>query len=123
MQIARPAQEVWELVGDPGRVEEWFPGIISSSVTGDERVITDAAGHEISETIVTLNPLQRRFQHEMRLPMFRSHLGTLDVIEIDDQHCMVVYGTDAEPATIALAVAGAVGAALDNLDDLLTGGV
>ena len=42
-------------------------------------------------------------------------LATLDVIELDPQSCLVVYSTDAEPATMALTVSGAVGAALDNL--------
>jgi len=43
-RIDAPADDVWELVGDPARLCEWFPGIVSSAVDGDERVVTTATG-------------------------------------------------------------------------------
>jgi hypothetical protein len=122
VRIRRPAEEVWELAGDPARVHEWFPGITSCSVQGDERMITTAGGQEINERILTLDPLQRRFQHETNWPLCRQHLGTLDVLELDEGSCLVVYGTDAEPATMALVIAGATGAALGRLRNLIEGG-
>lgn len=122
VRIDRPAEQVWALAGDPARVHEWFPGITSCSVKGDERMITTAAGHVLTEKILTLDPLQRRLQYETDWPMCRQHLGTLDVLEIDEGSCLVVSGTDAEPATMALVIAGATGAALGHLRDLLEGG-
>jgi hypothetical protein len=122
VRIARPAEEVWGLAGDPARVHEWFPGISSCQVDRDKRMITTAAGHVINEKILTVDPLQRRFQHEADWPMCRHHLGTLDVIELDEQSCLVVYGTDAEPATMALVIGGATGAALDRLREVLEEG-
>jgi len=85
-------------------------------------MINTAAGHTINETILTLDPLERRFQYEADWPMCRQHLGTLDVIELDEWSCLVVYGTDAEPATMALVIGGATGAALQRLRELLEGG-
>jgi hypothetical protein len=85
-------------------------------------MITTAAGQVFTERLLTLDPLQRRFQYELDSPMCREHLGTLDVIELDDRNCLVVYGTDAEPATMALVIAGAAGAALESLRDLVEGG-
>ena len=32
--IDRPADEVWALVGDPTRIPEWFPGIVSCDGSG-----------------------------------------------------------------------------------------
>ena len=29
IRIARPADDVWALVGDPARLHEWFPGIVA----------------------------------------------------------------------------------------------
>jgi len=113
---------VWKVVGDPTRVHEWFPGIASCSVQGDERVITTAAGQVFTEKLLTLDPLQRRFQYELVSPMCREHLGTIDVLELDERSCLVVYGTDAEPATMALVIAGGTGAALEKLRDLVEGG-
>ena len=43
------------------------------------------------------------------------------MIATGDDECLVVYGTDAEPATLALTLSGATGAALDNLRGTLEG--
>jgi hypothetical protein len=121
VRIQRPAAQVWELVGDPARVQEWFPAIESSAVDGDKRAVRFTSGLEIDERIVTLDPIQRRFQYEMDAPLCRTHLGTLDVMGIDEENCLVVYGTDAEPATMALVLSGAVGAALERLSSIFAG--
>ena len=36
------------------------------------------------EEIVTNDPIQRRFQYRITAPMFRDHLGTIDVIDLGD---------------------------------------
>jgi hypothetical protein len=123
VRIARPAEEVWALVGDPARVAEWFPGIESCRVEGLQRVVTLSSGQEVTETIVTIDPLQRRFQYQMKSPLCRSHLGTLDVIGLGEHDCLVIYSTDADPATMALAIGGASGAALEHLATMLEGGI
>jgi hypothetical protein len=120
VQIERPADQVWELVGDPARIQEWFPGITDSTVDGDERVITNGGGQRLAERIVTIDPEQRRFQYELLLPICTFHLGTLDVRALDDEHCLVDYTTEAEPATLALMIGGAAGVALDRLSELFT---
>ena len=33
LRIHRPAEDVWPLISDPGRISEWFPGIVSAEVT------------------------------------------------------------------------------------------
>ena len=115
VRIDRPAAEVWALVGDPARLHEWVPGITASTVEGTVRVITTASGLPIPEEIVTCDDLQRRFQYRITAPMFREHLSTLDVIDLGDGTSLVVYAADADPATMALVIAGAAGNALENL--------
>lgn len=114
-RIARPADEVWALVGDPGRIQEWFPGIESSTVDGASRVIVTGAGIPMPEEIITNDPIQRRFQYRIVTGMVREHLSTLDVLDLGDGTCLVVYAADADPATMALVIAGAAGNALANL--------
>ena len=121
MRIARPADAVWELVGDPARIPEWFPGITAATVEGNHRTIVTGAGLPMPEEIVTHDPLQRRFQYRITAPLFREHLSTLDVLDLDDGTCLVVYAADADPATMALVIAGAAGAALDNLRRIMEG--
>lgn len=119
VRIRRPAGDVWALAGDPARIAEWFPGIESASVDGDVRVVVAGSGIPIPETIVTNDPVQRRFQYRITAPMFREHLSTLDVIDLGDGTSLAVYAADATPATMALVIAGAAGNALERLRQIL----
>jgi hypothetical protein len=121
VRIRRPPAAVWELVGDPSRVQEWFPGIVSSAVQGSMRVVTTGSGLPIPEEIVTRDDLQRRFQYRITGPMIREHLSTIDVLDLGDGSSLVVYGADASPATMALVIAGAGGSALEHLRTMLEG--
>jgi len=121
-RITAPAGEIWAVVGDPARLPEWFPGVVSCEVDGDTRTVTAGAGRSMTEQVVTIDPLQRRFQYRITAPMFREHLGTIDVVDLGDGTCLVVYGTDAVPAMLALAVGGATGQALANLRALVEAG-
>lgn len=121
VRIARPAAEVWALAGDPARIHEWFPGIVGCKVEGDRRTITTGAGFDLPEQIVVDDDLQRRFQYRLDLPNLTHHRGTLDVIDLDDGTCLVVYATDADPRTMALMVAGGCREALDELKRQMEG--
>lgn len=121
VRINCPPGEVWARIGDPARIQEWFPGIESSSVEGTTRVIHTGAGLPIPEEIVTHDSVQRRFQYRITAPMFTEHLSTLDVLDLEDGTSLVVYAADAVPATMALVIAGAAGNALLHLRDLMEG--
>jgi len=123
VRIRRPAAEVWDLVGDPARVHEWFTGIVSCTVDGTNRQIVTGSGLSLSEQILTNDPIQRRFQYRMTNSLFKEHLGTLDVIDLHDGTCLVVYATDADPRTMALTIGGAAGSALLALRERLEGAV
>ncbi len=110
--IDAPADRVWDLVGDPARIAEWFPGIVDAIVDGDERTITLGSGITLPERIITTDPITRRFQYEVTGGLFRHHLGTIDVFDLGDGTSLVSYSTDAEPAVMALVIGGAAGAGL-----------
>lgn len=115
LRIRRPAAEVWELVGDATRLHEWFPGITSCQVEGTTRVITTGAGIPMPEEILVNDPVQRRFQYRITAPVFRHHRGTIDVIDLHDDTCLVVYSTEADPRAMALMIGGGTAGALDEL--------
>ena len=121
VRIGRPPDDVWAYIGDPSRLPEWFPGIDAATVDGTMRIITTGSGIPMPEQILTNDPLQRRFQYRITAPMFREHLSTLDVLDLDDGTCVVSYAADATPATMALVIAGAAGNALENLRMMLEG--
>ena len=119
IRIHRPAADVWQVVGRPELLHLWFPGIVNCTVNtnseGTTRIVTTGAGIAMPEEIVTNDALQRRFQYRITAPLFRSHLATVDVIDLADGTCLVVYSTDAEPAVMALVFGGATTGALEEL--------
>jgi hypothetical protein len=120
VRIKCPADKVWALVGDAARIPEWFPGIVDAVVDGDTRTITTGAGIPMAETF-TSDPLQRRFQYRINGPLLKEHVSTLDVIDLGDDTCLVVYSVDADPNTMALVIGGAAGNALEHLRSQLEG--
>jgi hypothetical protein len=121
VRIAAPAADVWALVGDPKRIPEWFPGIVSATVEGSTRIVVTGSGLPMPEEILTNDALLRRFQYRITAPVVREHLSTLDVFDLGDGTCLVSYAADADPATMALVIAGAAGAALEHLRTLMEG--
>jgi hypothetical protein len=121
VRISCSPERIWELVGDPGRIQEWWPGIVSSTVDGTARTIITAGGLPMPEEIVTNDALQHRFQYRITAPMFRDHLSTLDVLDLGDGTSLAVYSADADPAPLALIIGGAAGSALDNLRTMMEG--
>ena len=115
IRIDRPAADVWALAGDPARLHEWFPGITNCQVDGSNRVIFLGSGLPMPEEILVNDPIQRRFQYRITAPIFVHHRGTIDVIDLGDDTCLVVYQTDADPRTMALTIAGGTAGALDEL--------
>lgn len=121
VRIRRTADDVWALIGDPAAIPEWFPGIVAAEVDGDRRTITTGSGLPMPERILTDDPLQRRFQYRIELPMFVEHTSTLDVHDLGDGTSLVVYSVDADPAVMALIIGGAAGNALEALRSRLEG--
>jgi Polyketide cyclase / dehydrase and lipid transport len=117
IRIHRRPADVWARIEDPGCIQDWFPGIVASTVDGTTRVITLGSGLAMPEEIVTSDPILRRFQYRITVPIFHNHLGTIDVIDLHDDTSLVVYSTDADPRTMALVIGAATAGALVELRD------
>lgn len=115
VRIARSADDVWALVGDAARLHEWFPGIVACEVDGDRRTITTGTGLPMPEEILVHDDVQRRFQYRLDVPIVAFHRGTIDVLDLGDDECVVVYQTDADPRTMALVIGGGARGALAEL--------
>jgi hypothetical protein len=115
VRIGRPAADVWVLAGDPSRLHHWFPGIVDCTVDGTSRTIVTGTGVEMSEQILVCDDTQRRFQYRLDLPIITHHRGTIDVIDLDDETCLVVYATECDPRTMALVIGGGTAGALAEL--------
>lgn len=115
IRIRRSADEVWARVGDAPNLHTWFPGITACQVDGNNRVIVLGSGIPMPEEILVNDSRQRRFQYRITAPIFKHHRGTIDVIELAPDECLVVYSTEADPRTMALTIAGGTAGALDEL--------
>jgi hypothetical protein len=113
--IGVSADEAWAVIGRPETIHEWFPGMAAAQVDGDTRVVTLNTGIPLVETILTNDPIQRRFQYRVAGPAFKEHLGTIDVIPLGPARCLVTYSSDADPAAMAVVLGGATGGALREL--------
>jgi len=73
------------------------------------------------EEILTNDPIIRRFVYRITSPVYRFHLGVIDVIEIGPNDSLCVYSTTAEPDALALIIAGATMGALAQIKHLAEG--
>ena len=119
IRIDRSAADVWALAGDATKLHHWFPGVVDCTVDGNQRVITTGSGVSMPEEILVCDNTQRRFQYRLKVPIFKHHCGTIDVIDLGDESCLVVYSTDADPRTMALTIGAATAGALDELQRLM----
>ena len=114
-RIDATADEVWGVVTVPGSIPEWFPGVVSCTIEGTRRVLTLASGIEMPEEILVNDPMLRRFVYRIDSPLYRFHLGSIDVIELSPEESMCIYSTTAEPDTLCLLIGGGTAGALDEI--------
>jgi len=106
---------VFGVVTKPESIPEWFPGIVKAEVDGNVRTITTASGMQMPELIIANDPLLRRFAYRITAPLYKFHLGTIDVIELAPNRSLCIYSTTAEPDTLALIIAGGTLGALEEI--------
>lgn len=123
ISIDRPAEEVWAVVSDAGRISEWFPGIQTSSADGQRRSCELQGGAPLEEEIVTNDAELRRFQYRIvggAVPV-TSHLGTVDVLALDEARSLVVYSTEITPEELAGTMGPAIEGGVRGLKDYCEG--
>ena len=121
-EIAVPADAAWAVVTRADVLQHWFPGLTSVTWDGEVRTVTTGTGLSLGERVITDDALARRFQYRIEGRFFREHLATVDVFELGSDRCLVSYASDADPATMAIVLGGAMQAALASLQQQLEAG-
>ncbi|MEY3640911.1 MAG: hypothetical protein RLZZ199_716 [Actinomycetota bacterium] len=115
--LASSADTVWAFIGRPEVLHEWFP-TSSTRVEGDKRWVTLPSGIVFEEQILLVDNDLRRFQYSIiNNPLITHHVGTVDVIALANDRCIVIYGTDIEPEVLGLAIGAAAGDGLRALQE------
>ncbi len=108
---------VWKIVSDAANISEWYPLISQSHLdSSGVRHLELIDGSRVEEKIVTSDENLRRFQYQIQGGDLAvdHHLGTIDVIPVEDK-TLVVYSSEITPDNLALLVDSAVKDALAGL--------
>ena len=95
-------QEMWERIGDPGRISEWHPAVEATEMLdgGRKRVDTLGGGGRVSATILEQAERHHTYRvEESPLPL-DNLVGTLRVRDEGEGACVVVWGATFDPTGI-----------------------
>jgi mxaD protein len=100
IDIDRPADAVWAVVGDFGGIGTWMPGIDACRLEGDRRVL-DTMGMTITEELVAKDDAARALTYAIvdGAPVER-HRAVITVSP-DGNGSHVTWDVDAEPDAMA----------------------
>ena len=113
---------VWAIVAAAERQAEWFPGMVTSTVTDDVRTVVAASGAIFLEEILAIDDDTRCFEYRITGPLHLDHHRGRITVQDDPGGTRVVYEQELEPKALAYVLDGALGDALVGLRDLVTDG-
>src|SRR5438105_15878717 len=94
--IARPADEVWAVVGDFGGLAGWMAGIESCRLEGDSRIIA-MMGMEITEKLVRRDEQGRVLVYGIAGGVPVEHHQATITVEPDGDGTRVTWAVEVEP--------------------------
>ena len=97
IDVDAPASATWDLVGDPTSVPRWYPKYETADVTGGQRILRNADGGELVETLDGRDDAARRYSYSVisGAPVSSYH-ATFEVQEREGGS-RVVWTVEAEP--------------------------
>jgi uncharacterized protein YndB with AHSA1/START domain len=97
IDVDAPASSTWDLVGDPTSVPRWYPKYETADVAGGQRILRNADGGELVETLDDRDEAARRYSYSVvsGAPVASYH-ATFEVQEREGGS-RVVWTVEAEP--------------------------
>lgn len=120
IDINRPADDVWAVVGDFGGIGQWMPGIDSCRVEEDKRIL-ETMGMTITEALVAKDDAARVLTYSIvdGVPI-ESHRGVISVTPTGDTS-HVTWEVDVRPDEMAPFLTTTYQGALDELKKRVEG--
>ena len=117
--VGAPPDEVWAKLGDFGGIGEYFPGIESCRLEGDDRVI-GLFGMEIRERLMTRDDQKRTLTYSVvaGVPV-ESHSATITV-EPEGDGSKVTWAYAVTPDEMAPVFGDSYQAALTSVENLFS---
>jgi hypothetical protein len=125
VEVAAPPDEAWALVGDPGRIGEWFAPVAACEMDGDRRTVTMGSGAVLVER-VERDDAARSYSYCVLsgIPGLTSHRATLRAVEAPVGSRVLWRQTatsEVEGYDIESRLGGVMTAGLERLRDILEG--
>lgn len=113
------ADVVWNVVGDPGRVD-WVPGVESCEMETDVRRFRMAGAGELAERILLRDPERRRLEYGVVVstPPLKSHRAAIEIRE-QPEGCLLIWETEVEPEVVEPFIRRSMEGALEQLERVL----
>jgi uncharacterized protein YndB with AHSA1/START domain len=126
IDVDAPASATWDLVGDPTSVPRWYPKYETADVSGGERILRNADGGELVETLDDRDDAARRYSYSVisGAPVSSYHAS----FEVQDREggSRVVWTVEAEPSDPAVDLEARLvptqEAALQRIKEIVEGG-
>jgi hypothetical protein len=97
IDVDAPASATWDLVGDPTSVPRWYPKYETADVSGGQRILRNADGGELVETLDDRDDAAHRYSYSVisGAPVSSYHAS----FEVQEREggSRVVWTVDAEP--------------------------
>jgi carbon monoxide dehydrogenase subunit G len=119
VSVGAPPDEVWAKVGDFGGIKEYFPGIESCRLEGEDRVI-GLFGMEIRERLLARDDASRTLTYSVvdGVPI-DSHTATISV-EPEGDGCHIIWAYAVTPDEMAAVFGDTYKSALASLESLFS---
>lgn len=103
LDLAAPAEQVWDALADFGAVHRRIaPGFLTDCrLEGESRVVTFASGQVFREHLVSADPAERRLVYAISEPPFLTYQGTAQVLALAEGRCRFVWTVDLLPNELA----------------------
>jgi uncharacterized protein YndB with AHSA1/START domain len=126
IDVDAPASATWDLVGDPTSVPRWYPKYETADVSGGQRILRNADGGELVETLDDRDDTARRYSYSVisGAPVSSYHAS----FEVQDREggSRVVWTVEAEPSDPAVDLEARLvptqEAALQRIKEIVEGG-
>ena len=103
LELAAPAEQVWDALADFGAVHRRVaPGFLTDSrLESESRVVTFASGQVFREHLVSADAGERRLVYAIAEPPFLTYQGAAQVFPLGEGRCRFVWTVDMLPNELA----------------------
>jgi len=106
IEINRSRESVWAAIRDVGNIHKRLVAgfVVDCKLDGDWRTITFANGMTVRELIVDVDDKTRRHAWSARGPQLSHHNASVQVYDLGQNKCRVVWIADLMPSNLAPAI-------------------